>query len=277
MVPVLDGAYVLAEPIGPGRLGSEVFRGMHRALGHPVAIRVLRRTNQSNWDGLRARFLREAKTLQIAHPSIIQVRDYAEEADAVYVVTDFIEGASLRQVMTAAGPMPWERLRPLLGQLLEAARVLHRRGGLLCGVTPDMMRVTPATHDEDERLMISTAGIWQARDLLATLQESTLRGLGLADAELRYVAPELLTGQAGDVRSDVFTMAVLAYEMATGALPYDGTSMPELLGEMLRTAPADPCERQPSLPPAAAAAILKALKAAPGDRFANAREFAAAL
>ena len=58
--------------------------------------------------------------------------------------------------------------------------------------------------------MISTAGIWQGQDLLATLQEQTLRGLGLADEELRYVAPELLTGQAADVRSDVFTMGVLA-------------------------------------------------------------------
>lgn len=273
---VLGGMYDLAERIGPGRLGSEIFRGVHRALGHPVAIRVLRRTTQPNWEGVRARFLREAKTLQVAHPSIIQVRDYAEEDDAVYVVTDFIEGTSLREALNA-GPMAWERLRPLLAQLIEAARVLHRRGGLLCGVTPDMMRLTPASEDDDERLMISTAGIWQAQDLLATLQESTLRGLRLADAELRYVAPELLTGQTGDVRSDVFTIGVLAYEMATATLPYDGTSMPDLLGAMLRGTPVDPRTLQPSLPAATAAAVLTALKPAPGDRFATAREFASAL
>lgn len=273
---IIGGAYQLGERIGAGRLGSEVFRGTHRALGHPVAIRVLRKTTQSNWDGVCARFLREAKTLQVAHPSIIQVRDFAAESDAVYVVTDYIEGTSLREALSVNGPMPWPRLKPLLAQLIEAARVLHRRGGLLCGLTPDMIRVTPATPDDDERLMISTAGIWQARDLLATLQESTLRGLGLADAELRYVAPELMTGQTGDVRSDVFTIGVLAYEMATGALPYDGTSMPELLGAMLRGTPADPGKLQPSLPETTAAALLKALKPAPGDRFANAKEFAAA-
>ena len=274
---VMGGAYELGDRIGPGRLGSEVFRGRHRALGHPMAIRVLRRTTQPNWDGVRARFLREAKTLQVAHPSIIQVRDYAEEDDAVYVVTDFIEGASLRETLSASGPMPWARLRPLLAQLIEAARVLHRRGGLLCGLTPDIIRVTPAGDEEDERVLISTAGIWQAQDLLATLQDSTLRGLGLADAELRYVAPELLTGQAADVRSDVFTIAVLAYEMATATLPYDGTSMPDLLGAMLRGAPADPGSLQPSLPASTAAAILKALRPAPGDRFATAKQFAAAL
>lgn len=167
---VLDGRYEIAERIGPGRLGSEVFRGVHRALGHPVAIRILRRTTQPNWDGVRARFLREAKTLQIAHPSIIQVRDYAEEPDAVYVVTDFIEGSSLRE-----------------------------------------------------------------------------------------------------------PTAVLAYEMATGTLPYDAVSMQELLGAMLRGAPADPRTLQPSLPEATAAAFLVALKPAPGDRFASAKDFAAAV
>ena len=93
---------------------------MHRALGHPVAIRLLRRDTQRNWEGARARFMREAQTLQVAHPSIIQVRDYGEEPDLVYLVTDFIEGHSLREVMTAAGPMAWPRLRPLLAQLIEA-------------------------------------------------------------------------------------------------------------------------------------------------------------
>ena len=75
----------------------------------------------------------------------------------------------------------------------------------------------------------------QAQDLLATLTEQTVRGVGLADVELRYVAPELLTGQTADVRSDVFTMGVLAYEMATARRPYEGTSMPSLLGSMLRS------------------------------------------
>jgi serine/threonine protein kinase len=154
---------------------------------------------------------------------------------------------------------------------------LHRRGGLLCGLTPDMMRLTPPTADDEERLLISTAGIWQAQDLLATLQESTLRGLGLADAELRYVAPEILTGRTGDVRSDVFTIGVLVYEMATGSLPYDGASMPELLGAMLRGTPENPGTRQSSLPQSVADALVRALRPSPDDRFQTARELAASL
>jgi serine/threonine protein kinase len=274
----LTATYEVGERLGPGRLGSEVFRGVHRALGHPVAIRILRRGGQRNWDAVRARFLREARTLQVAHPSVIQVRDFGEEAGLVYVVTDFIEGTSLRDLITASGALPWPRLRPLLEQLMEAARALHRRKGLLCGLTPDIMRVVPPTADDDpERLMISAAGIWQAQDLLSTLQEQTLRGVGLADVELRYVAPELLTGQAGDVRSDVFTMAVLGYEMATAGRPYDGGSMPELLGAMLRGAVVDPRLAQPTLPESAAAALIKGLSPRPEDRFTSARTFGAAL
>ena len=277
-VPAKGGllaTYDLGERIGPGRLDSVVYKGTHRALGHPVAIRLLRRDTQRNWEGARARFMREAQALQVAHPSIIQVRDYGEEPDLVYLVTDFIEGHSLREVMTASGPMPWPRLQRLLSQLVEAARTLHRRKGLLCGVSPDIMRVT--TDEEGERLLISSAGIWQAQDLLATLHDRTLRGIALADNELRYTAPELLTGRSADVRSDIFTMGVLAYEMATATLPYDGSSMPELLGNMLRGQPAEPTDRQPSLPTPAGAAILTALHPSAEERFASAQDFGEAL
>jgi serine/threonine-protein kinase len=271
----LLATYELGERLAPGRLGSEVFTGTHRALGHPVAIRLLRRGTDRNWDAVRARFLREAQTLQVSHPSIIQVRDYGEEGDLVYLVTDFIEGPSLRAVLKADGAMPWSRLKPLLGQLIEAARVLHRKNGLLCGVSPEIMRVTP--EEDGERLMISTAGIWQAQDLLATMGDATLRGTALADVELHYVAPEILTGQNADVRSDVFTMGVLAYEMATATLPFDGASMPALLGAMLRGRPKDPREIQPTLPESAADAIHKALAPVPEDRFLTAKELAAAI
>ena len=246
---------------------------MHRALGHPVAIRILRSVTERD-EAARDRFLHEARALQVAHPSIIHVRDYGEEGDLVYVVTDFIDGPSMRQLLNECGALPWPRLSRFVTQLLEATHVLHRRKGLLCGLSPDIVRV--AVEDDSERLMISSAGIWDAQDLLGTLQEQTLRGMALADSELRYVAPELFTGRTADVRSDVFTLGVLIYEMATGVLPFDGATLPELMGRMLTGSPRDPLELQPSLPAAAAAAIQTALSSAPEKRFAGAREFLAA-
>jgi serine/threonine protein kinase len=266
--------YELGERVGPGRLGSDVYKGRHRALGHPVAVRILRRDVRRDWDTARARFLREAQTLQVSHPSVIHVRDFGQEGDLVYLVTDYIDGPSLRELMTAIGPLPWPRLQRLLRNLTDAARALHRRKGLMCGVSPGILRV--AIEEDGERLMISSAGIWQSQDLLASLHEQTLRGLGLADEEVRYVAPELLTGRCADVRSDIFTMGVLAYEMATGLLPYDAPSMPALLGTMLAGHPADPRSAQPTLPDAAAESILRALRPVPEDRFQTADEFGAA-
>ena len=269
----LLGTYEIGELLAPGRLGSAVHRGVHRALGHPVAIRILRGGTARD-DAVRARFLHEARALQVAHPSIIQVRDYGEEGELVYLVTDYIEGPSMRQILVQSGALPWDRLSRFASQLLEAAHVLHRRKGLLCGLSPDIIRIT---HDEDgERMMISSAGISQAQDLLGTLHEQTLRGMGLADGELRYVAPELFTGHTADVRSDVFTLGVLIYEMATGTLPFDGATLPELLGKMLSGIAKAPRELQPSLPEAAALAIQTAINPAPAQRFAGAKEFAAA-
>ncbi|HJR61168.1 MAG TPA: serine/threonine-protein kinase [Vicinamibacterales bacterium] len=284
---ILGGTYEVGERIGPGRLGSDVHRGVHRALGHPVAIRILRSESHPSWAAARERFLREAKALQIAHESIIQVRDYGEELGLVYLVTDLIEGPSVRALLQGSGPIPWQRLRPLLAQLLEAARLLHRRRALLCGLSPEIMRIRlpagagrgsgDADDEEEERLMISTAGIWTAQDLLATLHDRTLRGIAMDDAELRYVAPELLTGGSVDTRSDIFTIGVLAYEMATGVVPFDGKSMPELLGRMLSGAHVDPRLLAPDLPEPAAAAIVRAMRASPAERFATVREFAAAI
>jgi serine/threonine protein kinase len=278
----ISATYDIGESVGPGRLGSEVFRGTHRALGHPVAIRILRHGSHPNWAAVRERFLREAKALQISHESIIQVRDYGEEPGLVYIVTDYIEGPSVRALLNEVGRLEWPRLHPLLSQLLEAARVLHRRKAVLCGLSPEIMRVRaasadPDSSDEGEQLLISTAGIWTAQDLLATLKETTLRGVSLDDVELRYVAPELLTGGSVDVRSDIFTIGVLAYEMATGAPPFDGRSMPELLGRMLAGAVPDPRTAAPELPEPAAAAILRALRPSPAERFADVRVFTEAI
>ena len=136
--------YQLGPLLGRGRLGSLVYTGTHRALGVEVAIRVLKRDEQPNWDVVRARFLLESRTLQVSHPSLLQVRDFAEDDRAVYVVTDLIQGPSLRQAMAEAGAMPWPRAANLLEQALSAVGALNRKGGFICGVNPDMIRLSNA-------------------------------------------------------------------------------------------------------------------------------------
>src|SRR5687767_8693789 len=218
--------YELGPMLGRGRLGSLIYLGTHRTLGVEVAIRVLKRDEHPHWDVVRARFLLEARTLQVSHPSLLQVRDFAEDDRAVYVVTDLIKGPSLRQAMAETGPMPWPRVQFLLLQALSAVSALNRKGGFICGVNPDMIRLRAeesggATTDKPaETLVMTTAGIRSVQDVLATMREQELRGQEASEQELPYVAPEILMGGVPNARADVFTVGVLAYHMLTGRLPF---------------------------------------------------------
>ena len=251
--------YELGAMLGRGRLGSLVYQGTHRALGVAVAIRVLRRDEQPHWDAVRARFL----------------RDFGEDERNVYLVTDLIDGPSLRQVMAEQGPFPWDRAARIVQQMLDAASALHARGGFLCGINPDMIRMTraPEGGDDAERVVMSSAGIRSVQDVLATMLEQELRGQQASETELPYLAPEVMMGAAPDPRADVFTIAALAYQPVTGRVPFTAGSLPQLIGQMLQHPPALPA----SLPPAIKAAFLTALDSTPARRFQTAHEFQRAL
>ena len=282
--------YELGGLVGRGRLGSLIYRGTHRALGVPVAIRVLKRDGQPHWHAVRARFLLEARTQQVPHPGLLQVRDFGEDDQSVFLVTDFVDGPSLRQALAESGPFPWPRASALLTQALDAVAALHRNGGFICGVNPDMIRLRaldPARTSADksagggaglpEQIVVSSAGIRSVQDVLATMREQELRGQEASEHELPYVAPEVLMGGAPNVRADVFTIGVLAYEMVTGRQPFRAASVPELLGQMLQVPPAAPAALVSGIPPAASEAILRAISSAADRRFPTATELMAAL
>ncbi len=270
--PSLLGIYELGPVIAHGRFGSEIHSGTHRALGIPVAIRVFRTVTPDDRDAVRSRFLKEARALQVPHPNLIQVRDFGEDGDLLYVVTDLLEGCNLAERLRD-GPLPLPLLDAFLRQIGDAAAALHKRGGLVSGLHPRIIRVV--REGDSEHVAISNAGVAQIQDVLSTLDEQTLRAQSTDDSELRYVAPELLTGKTATVRSDIYTIGVVGYEMATGVRPYDATTLPMLLGQMLEGPPADPRTVRADLSGVWAETLMRALKRSPDDRFATASEFLA--
>ena len=164
-VSALLSTFELGPVIAEGRFGSEIHAGTHRALGHPVAIRTYRHGGRPDREAVRARFLREARTLQVPHPNLIQVRDFGEDAEMVYVVTDLLQGSSLAERI-AKGPLPMAEVTAFLGQVLDATAALHRRGGRISGLHPDIIRIV----EDGDRLSvaISSAGVHQIQDVLST-------------------------------------------------------------------------------------------------------------
>ena len=209
----------------------------------------------------------------------MQVRDFGEDDRSVYLVTDLIDGPSLRQAMAESGAMPWPRAVNLITQALDAMSALHAHGGFICGVNPDMIRLRAfgaARRRRAEQIVISSAGIKSVQDVLATMREQELRGQEASENELPYVAPEVLMGGAPNARADVFTIGVLAYQMVTGTLPFKAASLPELLGQMLQVRPAPPAAGREDVPAAVSDAIQRAIAGA-ADRFESAEAFRRAL
>jgi serine/threonine protein kinase len=269
----LLGIYELGPVIAKGRFGSAVHAGTHRALGHPVAIRTFRHPGDAR-DAVRERFLREARALQVPHPNIVQVRDFGEDRDTVYVVTDLLSGCSLAELLAEEGLLSESRLSAFFLQIADATAALHRRDGLICGLHPAIIRVV--RDDDGERIAISSAGVCQIQDVLSTANEATLRGEATEDVELLYVAPELLLGSAATERSDVYTIGVLGYQMATGRTPYHAKSLPALIGAVVQSTPVDPRTLRPELSPAHAACLMRCLAREPGDRFPSVEALMAA-
>ena len=209
------------------------------------------------------------------HVNLLHVRDYGEDERLVYLVTDFIDGPSLRDELRRCGALPWERVAGLLDQMLDATATLNARGGFIVGVNPDMIRLTQESGRD--RVVMSTAGIASVQDVLATMREQELRGAEANEQELPYIPPEVLMGGPPASPADVFTLGVLAYQMATAVLPFRAPSLPELIGQMLRTPPVEPGVLKAEVPAAASAAIVRALAADPAARFVGAREFARAI
>ena len=268
-VSSLLSTFELGPVIAQGRFGSEIHAGTHRALGHPVAIRTFRHAGRPDREAVRARFLREARTLQVPHPNLIQVRDFGEDAEMVYVVTDLLKGCSLGELI-ARGPLPADRVTAFVCQVLDATEALHRRGGRICGLHPGIIRIV----EDGERasVAISSAGVLQIQDVLATLSEEALRAQATDETELLHVAPELLMGKSATERSDIYTIGVLGYQMATGQTPYNAPTLPVLLGAMFEGPPGDPRTLRADLPAHQAEALLRALSRDPEARFATPSE-----
>jgi TolB-like protein len=257
------GRYRILEPLGEGGMGR-VFLAEDPALGRRVAIKVLPSEVASDPDR-RARLLYEARAASaLNHPGIVTIHDVGEDGGVLYVAMERVDGKTLRAWRGAAPRTPVEVLS-LVRQVAGALAVAHRAGLVHRDLKPDNVMVR-----DDGLAKVLDFGLARsvARDAEVT---RTQPGAVLGTAP--YMSPEQVLGQAASPASDVFSLAILAYEMLTGTHPFGASSDVETMHKILHETPKPPSRLHDGLSAEVDFVLAKALAKEPARRYPDAGAF----
>ena len=289
----VDNRYKVLEVIGTGAMAT-VYAAEDTRLGRKVALKILR-PEQAQDDTFRARFKREAEAVaSLNNPAIVAVYDTgsynpsqdggesasSEEGTAIpYIVMEYVEGHTLRSILSRGGHLP---VRDALGyseQLLGALQYSHSMGIIHRDIKPANIMVLERTSEDIAKgqpgqIKVMDFGISRA------IEEAgeALTKANVVMGSARYMSPEQVSGKEVDARSDLYSAACVIYEMIAGRSPFDAESNVDLAAKHLSDIPEPPSKFTPlEVPAGLDAVILKGLAKNPDERYQSAAEFAQAL
>jgi len=209
---ILDDRYELHEWIAPGRFRSHVYRATHLRTGANVAVRVWRTGTGAVRDLLIEAFRNEARAMGVRHPNLIAIVDLGFTDECVYIVTEFVESVSLREVLIKRKALPLAVASRLVRGAADALGALHVKEIVSGGLSPETMRVT-GTIEAPEQLLLSPMGLTNLKQIDALVDA----GGDAAGDQLRdYMSPEQRAGEKPDARSDVYSLGLVFLEMLGG-------------------------------------------------------------
>jgi serine/threonine-protein kinase len=262
-LPASFGRFRVIGEIGRGAMGV-VYRAEDPTLGRVVAIKTITLTGtEEERAHFEARFLQEARAAGgVSHPAIVTIYDYGREGDTAFMAMEVLEGRELRDLIQSGGIPPAEAVE-IAARVAEALAFAHERGIVHRDVKPGNIMVLA-----DGRVKIMDFGI-------ARLDAPGVRTeTGVLLGSPRYMAPEQVAGRPFDHRADVFSLGVVLYEMLTGAAPFGGGDIPQLMFQVMNAAVPPPSRANPSLPAVLDFIVARALKKNPEERYGSATEFA---
>jgi len=281
-----DGRFVLEQLLGGGASG-EVYRAVHAVLRRPVAVKVLHPSLQLSEDYC-ARFYAEALAAsQLDHKNVLRILDYGQEPDGLlYIVMELLEGRDLQQVLDQDGRLPTPRLVSLMTQACNGLGQAHEAGVVHRDIKPENIVVVNGKDDEGnptEIVKVCDFGIahWvPAEQKEISDDDATL--VKLPDSKKvvgtpAYMAPEQIRNDPVDARTDVYSLGVVLYELATGRLPFISERPLEVLMMHVTERPPKPSTLVPDIEPELEAIILQAMEKDPEKRFQNMRVLRGAL
>ncbi|MGA7568161.1 MAG: protein kinase [Terriglobales bacterium] len=266
------GPYEIQSLLGSGGMG-EVYRALDSRLSRVVAIKVLPASYSADAGRLQ-RFVQEARSAAaLNHPNILSIFDIGEERGAPYIVSELLEGQTLRERIRS-GPL---QSRKAIDYGLQVARGLaaaHEKGIVHRDLKPENLFIT-----SDDRVKILDFGLAKltrpetdsAPDA-ATLQVNTEPGQVMGTAG--YMSPEQVRGKAADHRSDIFAFGAILYEMLSGQRAFRGETAAETMSAILKEEPAELSETARNVPPAIERLVRHCLEKSPAQRFQSAGDLA---
>jgi eukaryotic-like serine/threonine-protein kinase len=273
------GQYTLTEKLGEGGMGA-VYLARHAMLRRPTAIKLLP-PDRSGAESL-ARFEREVQlTARLTHPNTIRIFDYGRTPDRIfYYAMEYLDGASLADVIAESGPMPPGRVIHILDQTAGALAEAHRVGLIHRDIKPANIFLTEQGGVPDVAKVLDFGLVKQMGAIDG--HESTLPGISLADSITGtplYMAPESITTPAKvDGRTDLYALGAVGYFLLTGQHVFAGRTLLEVCGHHLLTEPTPPSVRRGvRLPADLEGLILSCLAKDPAGRPADARALQTAL
>jgi serine/threonine-protein kinase len=276
---ILNGQFQIIQKIGTGGMGS-VYKALQPEMNRMVAIKILHPKLAGRKD-LTSRFRREARAMsQLTHPNTVKVFMYGEleEDGSLYIVMELLEGKNLNQTVRKEGPLPPERAIPVLVAVCGALHEAHQLGIVHRDLKPEniFLSVQGGITDFPKVLDFGLAKVTERQMRPGSL---ILTQEGMVFGTPEFMSPEQAQGKTLDARSDIYSLAVILYEVLTGKLPFVAKTPMEYIQKHVMEPPIGLNERDPErkFAPGLPEVVAKALAKRPEDRYQSAAEFAQAL
>lgn len=248
MIGTTFGNYRVEDKLGEGGMGV-VYRAIDTELGRAVAIKTLLTDPHLDQEGLAARFLREAKAAsRLQHPCIVTIHHFGVEGNTRYIVMEYVEGKTLKKII-GNEPMPINSLLEIAIQVADGLAMAHEKGVIHRDMKAENIMVTP--RGQVKILDFGLAKLKEPESSTSSDDAETVYKTqeGLAIGTVSHMSPEQALGRDVSDRSDVFSFGVVLYEMATGKMPFSGSSAQVTLARILDAEPPPVTRLNPDLPP----------------------------
>jgi len=260
------GRYEVEKELGKGAMGA-VYLGKDPKISRVVAIKTMALSQEFEGDELqdvKERFFREAETAgRLSHPNIVTIYDAGEEHDLAYIAMEFLKGTDLVCYGKPDALLPVDKVLSIVGRSAEALHFAHQQNVVHRDIKPANIMYEP----KSDALKITDFGI-------ARITDSSKTKTGMVLGTPSYMSPEQLAGKKVDGRSDIFSLGVMLFQMATGRLPFQGDSMATLMYKIANEEHPSADTIRPDLPRCVSIIINRALVKDRNKRYQNGAQMA---